>query len=249
MMTKWEHSRKDCILSHIPFNYSHNHYLNKSSWLITLLFSRSVTLEPYRGFSDGSDGKESASNAGASVLLPGSGRSPGEGDDYPLLPREFHEQRTSVSYSLWGHKESDMAEWLTLCRASLVPQLVKNIPAMQETRVWSLGQEVFLEKEMVTHSSILAWRIPWIEEPSGLQSMGSQRVEHNLVTKPTELYSVSSHIRNPYNNLSFFSQPYMSALVNVRSNTCVWFIVSYPSSHSDLNINSTETRMLDKMIT
>ena len=109
-MTKWEHSRKDCILSHIPFNYSHNHYLNKSSWLITLLFSRSVTLEPYRGFSDGSDGKESASNAGASVLLPGSGRYPGEGDDYPLLPRKFHEQRTSVSYSLWGHKESDMAE-------------------------------------------------------------------------------------------------------------------------------------------
>ena len=58
-------------------------------------------------------------------------------------------------------------------------QLVKNPPAMQETWVWSLGWEDPLEKRMATHSSILAWRIPWTEEPGGLQSMGSQRVRHD----------------------------------------------------------------------
>ena len=55
-------------------------------------------------------------------------------------------------------------------------QMVKHLPAMQETRVQSLGQEEPLEKEMATHSSTLAWKIPWMEEPGGLQSMGSQRV-------------------------------------------------------------------------
>ena len=60
--------------------------------------------------------------------------------------------------------------------ASLVAQMVKNPPAMQETWVRSLGQEDSLEKRMATHSSILAWRIPWTEEPGGLQSMGLQRV-------------------------------------------------------------------------
>ena len=58
--------------------------------------------------------------------------------------------------------------------ASLVAQSVKNLPAMQETQVQFLGQEDPLEKEMATHSSILAWRIPWTEEPGRLQSVGSQ---------------------------------------------------------------------------
>ena len=75
-------------------------------------------------------------------------RSPGEGKGYPL------------QYS-----------W-----ASLVAQIVKNPPAMQETRVLSLGRQDLLEKGMATHSSILAWRIPWTEEPGGLRSTGSQRV-------------------------------------------------------------------------
>ena len=57
--------------------------------------------------------------------------------------------------------------------------MVKDLPAMQETPVPSLGQEDPLEKGMANHSSILAWRIPWTEEPGRLQSMGSQRVEHN----------------------------------------------------------------------
>jgi len=64
-------------------------------------------------------------------------------------------------------------------RSSLVTQSVKSLPAMWETQVQSLGWEDLLEEGMATHSSILAWRIPWTKEPSGLQSMGSQRVEHD----------------------------------------------------------------------
>ena len=62
--------------------------------------------------------------------------------------------------------------------ASLVAQRLKRLPPMQETRVQSLGCEDPLEKEMATHSSIVAWRIPWTEEAGGLQSMGLQRVGH-----------------------------------------------------------------------
>ena len=58
-------------------------------------------------------------------------------------------------------------------------QMVKNLPAVQETQVQPLGREDPLEKGMATHSSILAWRILWTEEPGGLQSMGSQRVRHD----------------------------------------------------------------------
>ena len=58
-------------------------------------------------------------------------------------------------------------------------QRLKRLPAMRETWVRSLGWEDLVEKEMATHSSILAWRIPWVEEPGGLQFMGSQRVGHD----------------------------------------------------------------------
>ena len=84
-------------------------------------------------------------------MIPGLKRSPGEGIGHPL------------QYS-----------W-----ASLVAEMVKNPPAMQETWVRSLGWEDPLEEGMATHSSMLAWRIPWTEEPGGLQSMGSRRVGHS----------------------------------------------------------------------
>ena len=61
----------------------------------------------------------------------------------------------------------------------LVAQMVKNLPAVRETQVQSLGGEDPLEKEMANHSCILAWKIPWTEEPGGLQSMGLQRAEHD----------------------------------------------------------------------
>ena len=60
-----------------------------------------------------------------------------------------------------------------------VAQMVKNLPSLQKTQVQSLNQEDPLEKELATHSSILAWRIPWTEEPDGLQSTGFQRVRHD----------------------------------------------------------------------
>ena len=63
--------------------------------------------------------------------------------------------------------------------SSLVAQSVKSLPAMQETWVQSLCREDPLEKKIATHSSVLTWRIPWAEEPGGLQTMGSQRVGHN----------------------------------------------------------------------
>ena len=63
--------------------------------------------------------------------------------------------------------------------SSLVAQMVKNLPAMQETQVQSLGWEDLLEKEMATHSSILAWEITWTEKPGGLQYKGSQKVGHD----------------------------------------------------------------------
>ena len=78
--------------------------------------------------------------------------------------------------------------WFSFCWpsdgyvASLVAQRLKHLPAMKKTWVRSLGQEDPLEKEMATHSSILAWRIPWMEEPVGLQSMGSKRVRHDWTT-------------------------------------------------------------------
>ena len=108
------------------------------------LYPNAAQMSSPRG-AGSSAGKESACNAGDPGSIPGSGRSAGEGIGYPL------------QYS-----------W-----ASLVAQLVKNLPAMQETRVRSLGWEDPLEKGMATPTSILAWRIPWT-----VWSMGSQRVGH-----------------------------------------------------------------------
>ena len=81
---------------------------------------------------------------------------------------------------------------LNLVCPSLVAQIVKNLPAVQETWVWSLGLEDPLKKGMATHFSILAWRIPWTEEPGGLQSMGSQRVGHDWATSLSLSLSDSS---------------------------------------------------------
>ena len=69
--------------------------------------------------------------------------------------------------------------FLLTMHASLVTQMVQHVPTMQETRVQSLGWEDLLEKAMATHSITLAWKIPWMEEPGRLQSMGSQRVGHD----------------------------------------------------------------------
>ena len=82
--------------------------------------------------------------------------------------------------------------------ASLVAQAVKNLPAMQETQVRSLGQEGPLEKGMATHSSILAWRIPWREEPGGLQSRGSQ--SQTRLSDSLTLTHTHTHTHTQINN-------------------------------------------------
>ena len=84
--------------------------------------------------------------------------------------------------------------------ASLVAQKLKHLPAMQETRVQSLGWEDPLEKEMATHSSVLAWRIPWREEPGRLQSTGSQRVGHDwatslLLSSMFQFFNINGHFQ------------------------------------------------------
>ena len=89
--------------------------------------------------------------------------------------------RSLVGCCLWGHTESDTLKWLSSSSSSIVQiglpcgSAVKNLPAMQETWVWSLGWKDPLEKEVATHCSILAWEIQWTEEPGGLQSMGLQK--------------------------------------------------------------------------
>ena len=105
-------------------------------------------------FSSSSAWKEFTHNARDPSSIPGLGRSCEEGIGYPL------------QYS-----------W-----ASLVAQMVKNLPAVWETWIQSLGLEDPLEKEMATHSSTLAWKIPWAEEPGRLQFMGLQRVGHDWAT-------------------------------------------------------------------
>ena len=94
-----------------------------------------------------------------------------------------------VQLSIDGRSISFITDNCRLCRdptiasgASLVVPMVENLPAGQETWVQSLGQEDSLEKGMATHSSILAWRIPWTEEHGGLQSMELRRVRHDRVT-------------------------------------------------------------------
>ena len=85
--------------------------------------------------------------------------------------------------------------WLSrVAQAFLVVQMVKNLPAMWETQVWSLGQEDPVGKELATHSGILAWRIPWTEEPGRVVSMGLQRVGHNWATNTHTHTHIQGHI-------------------------------------------------------
>ena len=90
------------------------------------------------------------------------------------------ESRTRLSDFTLTHTTYSTMEFTYLnVPASLVAQRLKHLPAMRETRVRSLVQKDPLEKEIATHFSVLAWRIPWMEDPGGLQSMGSQRVGHD----------------------------------------------------------------------
>ena len=143
----------------------------------------------------------------------------------PVLPGKSHGHRSLTGYSQWCSKESDTTEatehnisfysflilnnnihffirysenwgllwWLT----------VQNLPAMQEVKVWFTGHVDPLEKEMATHSSILAWEMPRTEEHGGLQSMGSQRVRHNWATITSTFWQIA-----PDQWRQFISVPY-----------------------------------------
>ena len=145
--------------------------------------------------------KASASNVGDPGSIPGSGRSPGEGNDnllrYSCLenPRDGGawwaavygvaqswtrlKRLSSSSRSQMNSYGSFDNAYSNTLRASLVALTVKHLSAMRETGVGCLGGEDTLEKEMAPHCSMLAWKIPWTEEPGKLQSMGSQRVGHD----------------------------------------------------------------------
>ena len=144
---------------------SHGSY----SWAVPLK-------EGLLGFPSGSEVKVSASIAGDPGSISGSGRSPGEGMvthssilDWRIPWTEAPGRLQSMGSQRVGH---DGATSLSL---SLVAQMVKS-PLAKETWVQSLGQEDPLEKDMATHSSILAWRVPWTVVPGGLQSTGLQRI-------------------------------------------------------------------------
>ena len=135
--------------------------------------------QPSLGFPGGAEVKASTCSVGDLGSIPGSGRSPGEGNGYPL---QYSDLENSRDYTVPGVAKS----WMQLSLLLYLPWwlMVKHLPAMWETWVRSLGREDTLEKEMATHSSILAWEILWRKESGGLQSMASQRVGHNLVTTP-----------------------------------------------------------------
>ena len=116
-----------------------------------------VSTQGKEGFLGGSDGKESACNAGDLGSIPGLERFPGEGKGYPL---QYSGLENSMDCIIHGVAQSWHDLTLTF-RASLIAQMVKNPPAMRETWVRSLGWKDPLEKGKATHSSILAWRIPW----------------------------------------------------------------------------------------
>ena len=132
------------------------------------------------------------------------GEPPGESGGNQDSPGE-QELAAAALGSLSYHKETGkhffgvlpLAYW-----ASLVTLMVKSPPAMQETRVRSLAWEDPLEKEIVTHSSILAWGIPWTEEPGGLQSLGLQRVGHSFILTHTHTHTLPSSLLAPEAYLS-----------------------------------------------
>ena len=139
---------------------------------------------------------ESACSAGDPGSFLRLGRSPEKGNGNPLQYSCLENPMDRGAWQATVHGVVKSRIWLSnlteltncyVCLiwigASLIPQTIKNTPVMQETWVWSLGWEDPLEKGMAAHSSILAWRIPWTEEPGGLQSMRSPRVRHDWATK------------------------------------------------------------------
>ena len=110
----------------------------------------------------------------------------------------FDRKQDSVKQLFFNYKINKLKTILGALVASLVAQMVKKLPAMQDTWVQSLDREDTLEKGAATHSSILAWEIPWTEEPGRLQSMGSQRVGCDLWHIGSEFPDSGSDLHPPH---------------------------------------------------
>ena len=119
-----------------------------------------------------------------------------------------------------------------LLEASLVAQTVKHLLAMWETWLWSLSWEDPLEKKMATHSSILAWKIAWMEEPGRLQSMGSQRVRHDWATSLSLRFRKFSAIISS----NRFSTPF--SLTSPPGTPLIWILVYLMMSQRSLKLFS-----------
>ena len=96
------------------------------------------------------------------------------------------------------------------------------MPELQETWVWSLGWEDTLEKEMATHSNILAWEILWIEEPGGLQSMGSQSARHHWVTEKTWNYTEINIVKKVLKRKHSYSSPFWKKKKKIPGSSCIF---------------------------
>ena len=115
----------------------------------------------------------------------------------------------------------------------MVAQMVKNLPAVQETQIRSLGQENPLQKEKATHSSILAWEIPWTEKPGRVQSMGSQRVGHDWTTNIHTSHAAAAKslqscptLRDPIDG----SPPGSPVPGILQARTLEWVAISFPNA-------------------
>ena len=139
--------------------------------------------------------------------------------------RQYLSHKGMVRSSRWFDEVFTM-------RVSLLAQTVKNLPAMQETQVQSLGGEDPLEKGMATHPSIPSWRIPWSEEPGGLESMGSQTGRHNWATNFLSfllhfnevkiLWAFIEHLWGPGHSLSNLIGLTYLTFTTILSPPCYW---------------------------
>ena len=145
-----------------------------------------------------------------------------------------------VDNSKPGNWESGLCQrWRFGSQTSLVAQMVKSLPAMQETQVWSLGQEDFLEKEIAIHSNVLAWEIAWAEEPGGLQSMGSQSWK-DLAIKQQQQMQMGHW--NPRGNREACPEKEHEAEREQRTKQAQYFGRKWTSPRGDLEAVSEERR-------
>ena len=206
---------------------------NQKTWTPSKLWPNIHVALPLAVLPCSTDGKEFGCNARDSGLIPGSGRSSGETNEFThfsilawRIPMDGgNQQLQSMGSQRVGHNWATNTTTTTLSNfwihviskstwASLIAQSVKSLTAMQETEVRYLGREDILEKEMATHSSILARRIPWPEEPRRLQSMGSQESDtterlsthtHSTLTKLHNTLSHKESVRGLWSYVHMFS--------------------------------------------